>query len=56
MSCGHHCPRCGHCLEDWGECSYCGLVLQDDDQEELFDADELGLDPEDDDRRLYGCQ
>lgn len=34
--------ECGACLD----CCECELS-------ELFDADELGLDPEDDDRRLY---
>ncbi len=51
-----HCDECGRrtrvddlcdecfCCEDCCECS----------RDELFDADELGLDPEEDDMRLYG--
>lgn len=37
------CPTCECC----SSCCECG------DQDELYDADELGLDPEQDDRRRY---
>lgn len=37
------CPTCLSC----SSCCECG------DQDELYDADELGLDPEQDDRRRY---
>lgn len=50
-----NCARCG-----WAPvCCICADVAGER-QEELFDADELGLDPEEDDKRLYarryGCQ
>jgi hypothetical protein len=32
----------------------CRRCRRELDHDELFDADELGLDPEDDDQRLYG--
>jgi hypothetical protein len=36
-----------------GFCAACGACEYCCDCEELFDADELGLDPEDDDQRRY---
>lgn len=41
------CHMCDACLD----CCECDPEYSDDD--ELFDADELGLDPEQDDERLY---
>lgn len=52
------CPQCGwQCKEAW-LCDECGLCTMDccvcdEDEDELFDADELGLDPEDDEERKY---
>ncbi len=39
----HFCQECLQCVD----CCDC------EDYDELFDADELGLDPEDDDERKY---
>lgn len=47
------CPECEDTVEDADLCGSCGLCEMCCDCEELFDADELGLDPEEDDRRLY---
>lgn len=41
------CGCCGQCCIDCDE-------LENELENELFDADELGLDPEDDDLRKYG--
>lgn len=50
--------RCGdeERCEECGHCSVCCVCGPGDGQTELFDADELGLDPEDDDARRYGTQ
>lgn len=40
-------------LEREDMCSECGLCEMCCSCDELFDADELGLNPEDDDRRRY---
>lgn len=48
-------PSCGCDLEDdetvCGRCGSCEMCCECDD--ELYDADELGLDPETDDERKY---
>lgn len=36
------------------DCGACGDCCDCEDEGALFDADELGLNPEDDDRRAYG--
>lgn len=47
------CPECGFWRPvNAPTCIVCGASDEDD---ELFDADELGLDPEDDDERKYPC-
>lgn len=47
--------RCGECGELDELCPDCGFCLECCECDELFDADELGLDPEEDDQRRYGA-
>lgn len=47
------CDNCEDILEAEELCSSCGLCELCCECEELYDADELGLDPEQDDRRKY---
>lgn len=57
----HHlfCPICDEVLEDcrcaWETCQACGEDRDECEcgESELFDADELGLDPDEDDMRRY---
>jgi len=46
------CDACGELVE-W-VCAFCEYCNDCCDCDELFDADELGLDPEEDDQRRYG--
>lgn len=53
------CPGCGRnpCECEDEEYAFGGAARADcfaEEQAELYDADELGLDPEDDDARKYG--
>lgn len=50
--CDQLCPECGELDELCGECHLCASWCCDC-EEALFDADELGLDPEDDAARRY---
>ena len=43
-----HCDECGERMPICGECGCCELCCECDDDDSLFDRDELGLDPEED--------